>query len=101
MNENNILMKFGLAANLVPSFHSSVMACGSRRKTLLVCFFAQFLLLPSSSTSFAGPNGSDTEPVGRFGQNQLTTPVNQLVTPAGRLVDLPGLRPQALALSPN
>ena len=31
----------------------------------------------------------------------LETPVNQLVTPAGTVVELPGLRPQALALSPD
>jgi YVTN family beta-propeller protein len=29
------------------------------------------------------------------------TPVNQVITPVGMQVDLPGLRPQALALSPN
>src|ERR1043166_4430239 len=29
------------------------------------------------------------------------TPANQILTPAGIQVDLPGLRPQALALSPN
>jgi len=29
------------------------------------------------------------------------TPVNQVVTPFGQQVDLPGLRPQALALSPD
>ncbi len=32
---------------------------------------------------------------------RLVTPVNQIITPLGRLVDLPGLRPQAIALSPN
>ena len=31
----------------------------------------------------------------------LETPVNQIVTPAGTLVELPGMRPQALALSPD
>ncbi len=39
--------------------------------------------------------------VGRTSENRLMTPVNQLVTPHGRLVDLPGMRPQALALSPD
>ena len=39
-------------------------------------------------------------PVGRDG-NSLITPANQLVTPAGTLINLPGMRPQALALSPN
>ena len=42
-----------------------------------------------------------TEPVGRGGQNRTVLPVNQVVTPLGRQVDLPGMRPQALALSPD
>ena len=33
--------------------------------------------------------------------NGLETPMNQLVTPAGTLVELPGIRPNALALSPD
>ncbi len=33
--------------------------------------------------------------------NGFETPVNQLVTPAGILVELPGMRPNALALSPD
>ena len=41
-----------------------------------------------------------TTPVGRSG-DALITPVNQIVTPAGVQVELPGLRPQALALSPD
>ena len=35
------------------------------------------------------------------GADGLVTPVNQLVTPAGRQIELPGIRPNALALSPN
>ena len=41
-----------------------------------------------------------TEIVGRI-TNGLVTPVNQLVTPAGVQVELPGVRPNALALSPD
>ncbi|MGH7980519.1 MAG: beta-propeller fold lactonase family protein, partial [Limisphaerales bacterium] len=33
--------------------------------------------------------------------NGMETPINQLVTPTGRLAPLPGVRPNALALSPN
>ncbi len=33
--------------------------------------------------------------------NGLVTPVNQLITPAGRHVELAGIRPNAIALSPN
>jgi YVTN family beta-propeller protein len=41
-----------------------------------------------------------TDPVGRT-TTGIMTPVNQIVTPVGRQVDLPGMRPQALALSPD
>ncbi len=58
------------------------------------------------ATLFVGlcANGDDfvanTAPVGRAGDN-LITPVNQLITPAGIQLQLPGMRPQALALSPD
>ncbi len=39
--------------------------------------------------------------VGRVGDNRYYTPANQLLTPAGIQVELPDLRPQALALSPD
>ena len=39
--------------------------------------------------------------VGRVGENRYRTPVNQVLTPAGQQVELPGMRPQALALSPD
>ena len=42
---------------------------------------------------------ASAEPVGRSGANRAVTPVNQVLTPLGRTVELPGLRPQALALS--
>ena len=41
-----------------------------------------------------------TAPVGH-NDSSLVTPVNQIVTPAGTLIELPGMRPQALALSPD
>ena len=42
-----------------------------------------------------------SDPVGPNGADGFETPVNQLLTPAGRQVELPGMRPQALALSPD
>ncbi len=39
--------------------------------------------------------------VGRSREEYIVTPVNQLLTPYGRQVELAGLRPQALALSPD
>ncbi len=54
------------------------------------------------TTTQAGPSGNELEEtVGRHGVYRTVTPVNQIITPAGIQVDLPGLRPQALALSPN
>ena len=43
---------------------------------------------------------STTATVGRTADG-LMTPANQIVTPAGTSINLPGMRPQALALSPN
>ena len=49
---------------------------------------------------FADEFPATAAPVGHNGES-LVTPVNQVVTPAGIWVALPGLRPQALALSPD
>lgn len=45
--------------------------------------------------------GGDAETVGKRGENRTVLPVNQAVTPLGRQTDLAGLRPQAMALSPD
>src|SRR6516162_2601721 len=47
------------------------------------------------------PDFSTREIVGRYGPNRAYTPANQILTPVGLQVELPGLRPQALALSPD
>jgi YVTN family beta-propeller protein len=44
---------------------------------------------------------STSEAVGQLGTNRWYTPANQILTPAGIQVELPGLRPQAIALSPD
>ena len=64
--------------------------------------FSAFLIacLGFSAHSRADDFGASTNAVGHFGGG-LITPVNQCVTPAGTLVELPGMRPQALALSPD
>jgi len=49
---------------------------------------------------FAADFSATTAPVGHTGES-LVTPVNQVVTPAGTWVALPGVRPQAVALSPD
>ena len=43
----------------------------------------------------------DKETVGRHGSGRIVLPVNQVITPAGRQVELPGMRAQGLALSPD
>jgi YVTN family beta-propeller protein len=66
-------------------------------------FVVLTLLLTSAKASRAAgaQDFSTREIVGRLGTNRLYTPVNQVLTPAGLQVELPGLRPQALALSPD
>jgi YVTN family beta-propeller protein len=54
----------------------------------------------SANQMFAADFGATTETVG-CQTNGFETPVNQLVTPAGIQVELPHIRPNALALSPN
>ena len=44
---------------------------------------------------------STREAVGKIGPQRYYTPANQILTPAGTQVELPGMRPQALALSPD
>ena len=41
---------------------------------------------------------SGNEIVGKIADNRFMTPTNQLLTPAGKLVELPGMRPQAIAI---
>jgi len=53
-----------------------------------------FALLLAAAPCFA-------EHVGHANDGTLITPVNQIVTPAGTLIELPGTRPQTLALSPD
>jgi DNA-binding beta-propeller fold protein YncE len=45
--------------------------------------------------------GQDQETVGHSTPGRVVTPVNQILTPIGRQVDLPRMRPQAVALSPD
>src|SRR5258705_1450433 len=52
--------------------------------------------LPQNHLSF-----STSETVGQVGTNRYFTPANQILTPSGLQVELPGMRPQAIALSPN
>ena len=62
--------------------------------------FAAIGLNFSAAHIFADGFDATTETVGRS-TNGFVTPVNQRLTPAGILVELPRMRPNALALSPD
>lgn len=62
-------------------------------------FLASALLLAALNAR-AADSSSVPVTVGRH-DGAFETPVNQRVTPAGKLVELPGVRPSALALSPD
>ena len=64
---------------------------------LLLCLMpGPFQLAAGAAADF-----TTSEPVSRGTTNRQYTPVNQILTPAGVQVELPGMRPQALALSPD
>jgi YVTN family beta-propeller protein len=58
-----------------------------------------FLL--TSAVSCRTVDYSSSDPVGAAGLKRYVTPVHQVLTPVGIQVDLPGMRPQAVALSPD
>jgi YVTN family beta-propeller protein len=67
-----------------------------------ICFFASAVLTAISGFAQAPQEATDwSEAVGRDGTNRVVLPVNQVITPAGTQVELHGLRPQVLALSPD
>ncbi len=66
--------------------------------------FILAILVSASASVFAQADFDSpdwSEPVGREGTNRVVLPVNQVITPAGRQIELRGLRPQVLALSPD
>jgi YVTN family beta-propeller protein len=65
--------------------------------TLIVLLF----LVGPETKGQPAPDFSTKEIVGRTGKDRYYTPANQILTPTGLQVELPGMRPQALALSPN
>src|SRR5882672_5261298 len=68
------------------------------RRALLFLSLLSFVNGMAADNSAASPSN---EPVGRSILGRIVTPVNQALTPVGTQVDLPGMRPQALALSPD
>ena len=70
-----------------------------RKPALSTCLILLVTLLAGCWAKNADP--PDTERVGAAGPARTVLPVNQVVTPVGTQIPLPGLRPQALALSPD
>src|SRR5437762_2223321 len=70
-------------------------------ETGIILGFVALALCGCETTSPRAPQPSANSIVGQIGKNRYYTPANQILTPAGVQVELPGLRPQALALSPN
>lgn len=58
-------------------------------------------VLLGAGTVLAAAYPSTSEPVGHRSANRTVLPVNQVVTAIGKQIDLAGLRPQVLALSPD
>lgn len=70
----------------------------------LAILLATFLLIPALAGDNAPseePAGLTSEPVGRDAEGRTFAPVNQVLTPMGRQIELAGLRPRAVALSPD
>jgi YVTN family beta-propeller protein len=65
-----------------------------------LCLWLVCALNAASAADIAPAVEDTTQIVGRHAGG-LETPVNQRLTPAGKLVELPGMRPNALALSPD
>lgn len=70
---------------------------------LRCCSLCFVVILVGVSTAFAQAEQIETtlDLVGRSREEYIVTPVNQLLTPYGKQVELAGLRPQAVALSPD
>jgi len=69
-------------------------------KISIHCLLAAFALTVAQAAASLENFDATTEVVGR-NANGFESPVNQLVSSAGTRVELPGLRPLALALSPD
>jgi YVTN family beta-propeller protein len=86
---------------------ASLPGCCRLKAALLGCGCAALSWLFLAATAARGvaaqepPGTTGPGSVGRTADGQVVTPVNQVVHPAGVSLDLRGMRPQALALSPD
>ncbi len=76
-----------------------------RSRTTLPCLVAISFFAIAAHAQVAPPPAQQkpalTGKVGKLGENQWLLPTGQIISPAGQRIDFPGVRPQALALSPN
>jgi len=75
--------------------------CGSLSGTALCRLFILVLALAHPPERLSAASFVTRDKVGQIDTNTYYTPANQIVTPAGIHVELPGMRPQAIALSPD
>ncbi len=71
------------------------------RQRGIVLLSASHLLVASVAGTWAAEPFGDAEQVGARSSDRVVVPVNQVLTPAGIQVDLPDMRPQVVALSPD
>lgn len=71
------------------------------KRLIAVQFALTLLALPVARAADGSPDFDGTTDAVGYTTNGLETPVNQLVKSAGIFVQLPGMRPNALALSPD
>lgn len=70
---------------------------GMKKLTAWIAAMSLLILAGSCRTT----DTASTEPVGQAGPQRYVTPIHQILTPAGVQVELPGMRPQAVAMSPD
>jgi YVTN family beta-propeller protein len=69
-----------------------------RSSAFTIITFLSVLVLGGSCRSV---DYSGTDPVGEVSPKRYVTPIHQVLTPTGIQVELPGMRPQAVTLSPD
>jgi YVTN family beta-propeller protein len=73
-----------------------------RTRRIAACCAAAAVVLLAASPGPGGPApAQDKQTVGSKPGGRTVVPVNQVVTPYGTTLTMPGLRPQALAISPD
>src|SRR3954462_5534219 len=79
----------------------ALIACMKTPVDLKILLAIVMVASPSLANAQSDRAFTTEERVGRVGTNRTVTPVNQVLTPSGTQVELSGMRPQAIALSPN